>query len=153
MNIRNDKGFSLIELMIVIAIVAVLASIAMPAYQDQMDGGRRADGKAALMAFAQAMERSFTEEGTYAKADGDDADETAATSPTIFATQAPISGATKSYNLQIMSADSTNYVLRATPINAQADDGALEITSTGIMRWDRDDDGFGSSDNCWERSC
>jgi type IV pilus assembly protein PilE len=153
MNIRNDKGFSLVELMIVIAIVALLASIAIPAYQSQLDSGRRADGKAALMAFAQAMERSFTEEGTYAKADGDDADETSATSPTIFATQAPISGRAKSYDLQIMSADSTNYVLRATPINVQAGDGALEITNTGVMRWDRDDDGFGSSDNCWERSC
>ena len=153
MNIRNDKGFTLIELMIVVAIIAVLASIAIPAYQSQMDAGRRSDGKAALMAFAQAMERSFTEEGTYAKADGDDADETTATSPTIFATQAPISSGAKSYDLQIMSANNTSYVLRATPINVQAGDGAMEITSTGIMRWDRDDDGFGSTDNCWQKSC
>ncbi len=153
---KNSKGFTLIELMVVIAVIAILASLALPAYQSQMKSTRRATGQAALMGFAQAMERQYTEEGTYAKADGDDADESGvsvAPIPSVFASQAPLSGNEKFYDLRIIDADNSGYLLRAIAINGQVGDGPIELSSTGAKRWDRDDDGFDGSDNCWEKSC
>jgi type IV pilus assembly protein PilE len=64
-NMNRHKGFSLIELMVTVAIIAILASIAYPAYQDQVRKTRRADGKAKLMEVMQAQERNYTLNHTY----------------------------------------------------------------------------------------
>ena len=61
----NTKGFTLIELMIAVAIVGILAGIAYPSYQDSVRKSRRADAKGALLGFANAMERYFTENNSY----------------------------------------------------------------------------------------
>lgn len=59
------RGFTLIELMIVVAVIAVLAAIAIPSYQDYVQKTRRADAQSALLQTAQAMERCFTRTNTY----------------------------------------------------------------------------------------
>ncbi len=64
-NIKYAKGITLIELMIVVAIVGIIASIAYPSYQDQMRKTRRADGQAMLMEVMNAQERFFTNYGSY----------------------------------------------------------------------------------------
>ena len=53
----TTKGFSLIELMIAVAIVGILAGIAYPSYQESVRDSRRADAKGALLGFANSMER------------------------------------------------------------------------------------------------
>lgn len=53
----KTKGFSLIELMIVVSIVGILASIAIPSYRQHMDGGRRANARAQLLQAAQYLQR------------------------------------------------------------------------------------------------
>jgi len=58
------NGFTLIELMIVVAIVGVLAAIAYPSYQQNVMKSRRADAKNALVTAAQALERLYTESST-----------------------------------------------------------------------------------------
>ena len=62
---RNAKGFTLIELMIVIAVVAILAALALPSYQESVRKSRRADAKASLLDTAQILERCFTEFNAY----------------------------------------------------------------------------------------
>ncbi len=62
----RNRGFTLIELMIVVAVVAILAGIAIPAYNDQVQKTRRADGQAALLNAAQQLERCFTTTDSYA---------------------------------------------------------------------------------------
>lgn len=59
------RGFTLVELMITVAIIAILAAIAIPSYQNQVIKAGRADGQTALLSAAQSMERCFTTNNTY----------------------------------------------------------------------------------------
>jgi len=129
----KTKGFTLIELMIVVAIIGILATIAYPSYQEQVKSSRRADAKGALAGLASAMERHSTANNTYLGA-GTTGGNTGA--PTIFPDEAPLDGSTKFYDLTIQAASATTYTLRATPKNGQVGDGYLELLSTGQKRWD-----------------
>ena len=62
---RAIHGFTLIELMITVAIVALLASIAYPAYTDSVLKGRRAEARTALLELMQQQERYMTQRNTY----------------------------------------------------------------------------------------
>lgn len=61
----KQSGFTLIELMVVVAIIAILATIAYASYQDQIVKSRRAAGAACLQEKAQYMERYYTTNMTY----------------------------------------------------------------------------------------
>jgi type IV pilus assembly protein PilE len=63
---RNaEKGFTLIELMIVVAVVAILAAIAYPAYQEYVIRSRRAEGQSLLSEAAARQERWRAQNGSY----------------------------------------------------------------------------------------
>ena len=59
------RGFTLIEVMIVVVIISILAAIAYPAYQSQLQQSRRIDAQTALLELAQYMERYYTTNGSY----------------------------------------------------------------------------------------
>ena len=63
-------GFTLIELMVVVAIVGIIAMIAVPSYNETVRKGRRADAKVTLMKVAQNLERCFSEKNSYQAAAG-----------------------------------------------------------------------------------
>lgn len=64
----HRRGFTLVELAITLAVVALLAAVAYPSYNSHMTRARRADAKQALLDVAQRLERYYTERGTYAGA-------------------------------------------------------------------------------------
>ncbi|ROU00650.1 prepilin-type N-terminal cleavage/methylation domain-containing protein [Marinobacter sp. R17] len=151
----RSPGFTLIELMIVVAIIGIIAAIAYPSYLDQVESTRRSDAQGALSSFANAMERYYTQNGTYIGADGGtSAITTTLTAPAaaVFPSQSPIDGGTPYYNLRIYNLSANSYDLRAVPINAQAGDGFLQLSSTGQRGWDRDDGGsLSGSEQTWSK--
>ena len=143
---QHSKGFTLIELMIVVAIVGILAAIAYPAYTDNTRKARRADAQSVLMGLASAMERFYTENNTYtgAGASGNTG------APGIYATEAPIDGSTKYYDLTIHDASNTTFEVRATPKGAQAGDGFISLNSVGVRGWDENNNGsIDAGENTW----
>lgn len=122
MRIKSlQSGFTLIELMIVVAIIGILASIVYPSYQDYVFRAGRSDGKSALLRAAQWMERGATATGTYPL-----------TANFPAALQNSEAGR---YTISLVSVNGTNYTLTATKNTIQADDscGNLTLTETGAQ--------------------
>lgn len=152
-NNKKSLGFTLIELMIVVAIIGIITGIALPSYQEHLKSGRRTDATAMMSGFAQAMEKHFTEHSTYTSAISGSAPDAPIAS--VYYSQTPADGSTKYYDLKVHAVSNTTYTLRAIPIGSQAGDGFLELTSTGIRRWDKNDSAsaLDAGENCWRKNC
>ena len=117
----RPTGFTLIEVMIVVAIVAILAAIALPSYNAYIRRGHRADARAGLLQAQQWLERAATATGVY---------------PTSLPASLTWSGdGTKRYDIAL-AAGATNaaFTLTATPKGAQVGDkcGTYTLTHTGL---------------------
>jgi type IV pilus assembly protein PilE len=92
---KSRRGYTLLELMIVVAVIATLAAVAIYAYSGQMRKGRRAAAQADLAELAQFMERNYNNNDTYCGV----AD--CSSSPTLPFTASPQEGSVKYYNLTV----------------------------------------------------
>lgn len=131
---HRHLGFTLIELMITIAIIGILVAVALPSYQDQVIKTRRADGKAKLTDVAQQLERCFSQNGVY-------------TGCTGHANGASVDSEEEFYSVGIASTAST-YDLTATPQAPQTADtkcANLTLDQTGA----KDISGTGTIADCW----
>jgi len=141
MKRQQAKGFTLIELMIVIVIIGILAAIAYPAYVDQVRKSRRADCAGVLTGLSAALERNFTITNTYGGLGAAGAS-TGAPVNTFYPAKCPISPpGLKYYNLTIFAADETTYEIRAVRAGDQVNDkcGDLTLTHTGVKGLDGND--------------
>ena len=124
----HQRGFTLIEVMIVVAIVGILAAIAYPSYMEHIRKGNRADAEASLMQLSQFMERYYTGIGRYSKTAGgtDMPDSPAPPFPT---------GTPYTFSITVNSAG-TSYTATATPnspgVMANDKCGNLTLTNTGL---------------------
>lgn len=133
MKRRADaSGFTLIELVIVVAIVAILTAIAVPAYNDQVRKSRRADGKAVALQMVQALERWHTVKNTYAGYTG--------------TMESPSGDANPHYEIEASDLTVTTYTVTATPQGGQADDkcGTITVDQAGAKT-----PTGGDLDDCW----
>lgn len=132
----RGRGFTLIELMVVVAVVAILAAIAIPSYSEAVRKGRRGQAKADLVEAAQVVERYRTVNNTYVGA---------VATPDV----SPKTG-TAYYDIAISNVTAAEFTLTATPIagTAQAIDrcGTLTVNQAGT-KWhsagENDECGFG----------
>lgn len=134
---KQPKGFSLLELMIVVVVVAILSAIAYPSYQEHIAASRRAEARAALMEAAQYMEREFTLTGDYGSA----------SLASAGLSTLPREGGSAYYQLAV-SASGGLFTLSATPTGGMNGDncGVLILDQAG--RQTVSDASFTAAD-CW----
>lgn len=134
---KSAHGFTLIELMVTVAIIAILAAIAYPSYRNQVMRSNRAEARNALLQIQVAQEKFFLQNNRYA------GDTTAAASvtelnnlPTAATPGLGVASATANgyYTITLVSPTDTTYVATATAAGSQAADAAcasLTINQTG----------------------
>lgn len=140
---RAAVAFSLLEIMVALAVVAVVLALAVPVYQGYSVRAYRTQAQADLLRCAQGMERHAVRNAGYGNAVDGDGDgigdrSTGAVSANLCTV------VSSHYRISVQAADAARFVLRAqarSETNPVAADGALELDATGERRWDRNDDG------------
>ena len=131
---KYSKGFSLIELMIVVAIIGILSAIALGFYGDNVIASNRSEGRAALTATAGSLEKCKSLYGAY-NAGNCNVANTIATD-------------TNYYSIDTTTRTATTFTLTATPVagKAQANDTdctTMTLTNTGVKG------GTPATNECW----
>jgi type IV pilus assembly protein PilE len=135
MKTKTTFGFTLIELMIAVAVVGILAAIAYPSYQNQVRKGRMSQAQADLLEVAQFMERCFASNNTYQNC----------ASPI---NASPRTG-TAYYGIRLVTPARTQFTVTATPNSNGGQDeqvcGTLTINQQGVRTFS----GSATAAQCW----
>lgn len=145
---KRETGFTLIELMIAVVVMAIITSVALPSYREYVRQTRRAEVRALLLENAQFMERFFTENNRYnLRVDG-------TTAPVLPNTASPRSG-TALYTLSfdtVAALSATSFNVRAVPVAGGAMDsdvcGSYFLNNLGVRA---NANNTKSSVECWSK--
>ena len=133
---KKNQGFTLIELMIVVAIIGILTAIAAPSYTEYLREAGRRDAMVGLSTIADRQERYYLQNNTYTTALTD-----------LNASSTSDEGL---YTLKVTSADASGFVVSATAITtkSQANDTGcttMTLSSTGV----KTPNGPAPAEECW----
>ena len=135
------KGFTLIELLITIAIIGILYALALPAYSQFVQDGRRADVQQMLLQYAVVLERQYTRMGGYP-------DSSSVATNTDFYTFSYTPSTSAAATTTILF-DSKTFILTATPVvgSSQGNDpcGSLSVNHRGEKTTDK------TKTDCWKK--
>jgi type IV pilus assembly protein PilE len=144
MKQTKSRGFTLIEVMIVVVIISLLSALALSSYGNYIRKARRADAKADLLELAQLIERNYTESNSFAL-------DAAGNAYALEYNTSPAGGGRVFYNLRFPPGTpptATTYTIEAVPAGPQTDDVrcmTLGITQTGA----KSASGPGGVAECW----
>ncbi|HET7570477.1 MAG TPA: type IV pilin protein [Gammaproteobacteria bacterium] len=138
MSNSYKKGFTLVELMIVVAIIAIIAAIAYPSYRKSVIKSDRSDAKVALQRAAQALERCYAEGHNYKS--------TPTATPPGTCPTFPQPSPNQYYTISLPTVTTTSYTIEAVPTadSPQQDDDDctwFKLDNTGLQT--------ASSSDCW----
>lgn len=151
---NSQRGFTLIELMITVAIIGILAAVAYPLYTGSVLKSRRADAKTALLDLAQREERWMSTANTYSDVASPDLGYASGASVKPASPLPVLSGSVAYYTLAVVSltaGTSTTpaaFTLKATAIGGQTKDTKctdFTLTSAGVQTVS----GTGPASECW----
>lgn len=118
---KVSPGFTLIELMVVVAIIGILATLAYPSYMDSVRKSNRADAKTTMLQVASQEERYYTENNVYG------------TMTAIGYAASSILSQSGRHNITLTTANAdSTYIISATPLAVDTTCGALTLTNTGV---------------------
>ena len=128
---RRAAGFTLIEVMIVVAIVAILAAVAMPAYNEYVMRGRLSDAHSGLMTKRVELEQFFQDNRTYVGYDC-------------------TSNGTANFSFSCTTQTATAYVLQADGVaGTSVDDFIFTLTEANARATTSVPTGWTTVPNCW----
>lgn len=147
-----QRGFTLIELMITVAVIGVLAAIALPNYTQYVQRGWRADARVSVLENAQFMARVYSQNFDYAKGTGG----TTPTLPIAFSPQGS-TATTAKYTIAAVAASPTDAKVSSFTITASPSGwtdstcGNLTINERGIKSATKSGLSNDEKSNCWQR--
>lgn len=149
------QGFTLIELMIAVAVVGIVSAIAYPSYREQVRKSHRSEAKSALLQNAQFLERNFTANNCYHRTDGNCT--TGSVSIRLPLLKVPKdSTETTRYTIQFADGQPTrnSFVLEAVPVRTMRGDACGTFTLNHLGTKNIKDKPPGSTktvEECWQR--
>jgi type IV pilus assembly protein PilE len=136
-TVTRQKGFTLIELMIVVAIIGILAAVAYPAYQGYVEKTRRGQAQADLLELVQFLERRYSNGFDYRKADN--------SAPDLPFDTSPRNGNPVAYDITFSgTVGNDSYTLQAAPRALQSGDDC------DTMSIDEEGNRTASETDCWK---
>jgi len=137
---KYSYGFTLIELMIVVAVIGILAAIAYPSYQDSVRKANRIDAQSSMMDIATKLQKYKIARFSFEKADG-----TFVTLADIGVTNQIPSTGTALYTIALSNQGLGTWTLTATPTGMQSTDGHLVLNHRGQRCWTKGSDKNGGT--------